>query len=197
MINRDKTQAWWGVGDFLSSDRSSGITHKSARFTLTDNRVFGPPQSREDLWDLSDSLAELYEENFRNPNTFTLPLNKKEKEDRISNPEEWLAKDTSNGFIRIFTPDMDSTVYQLMPCTLGTSAHKICVALGISVNALHVQTNGDIVRRVDPYEHPLAMQNEFLAGLGYTDIHRIQEQGCKEEIGTLIKFFSGENQSII
>ena len=92
----------------------------------------------------------------------------------------------------MYAPDVGYSKSQMVPCTLSTSAHKICLMLGISLNALHVQLNGDIIRRLDPYEHPLVLQNEYLAGLGYNDIVRIQEEGTKEDLGYLIRFYAGE-----
>lgn len=51
-------QAWWTVGEYYPE--GSRVTHQSARLTLTGGRVFGP-EHREEVWDLSDSLADLYE----------------------------------------------------------------------------------------------------------------------------------------
>lgn len=48
------------------------------------------------------------------------------------------------------------------------------------------------VRRLDPYEHPLVVQNDYLTRLGYTDIGRMQEQGLSEDLGYLVKFFAGK-----
>ena len=188
---RERTQAWWSVGEYLENGRTKPLTHQSAKLTLTGNRVFGNNYS-EDLWDLSDSLLELYEANQNANLTATLQLTKKSKIlDRDVNVQEWLSKDTTHGFLRVFAPDAEYSKSQLVPCTLSTSAHKVCLLLGISLNALHVQLNGDVIRRLDPYEHPLVLQNEYLAGLGYNDIIRIQEEGPNVDLGYLIRFYAG------
>ena len=143
---KDRTQAWWSVGEYLENGRTAPLTHQSAKFSLTGNRVFA--NYKEELWDLSDSLMELYEANQTENITATLQLAKSKKSfEKHENPKEWLSKDTTHGFIRVYAPDIDFGKSQLMPCTLSTSAHKICVMLGISLNALHVQLNGDIIRR--------------------------------------------------
>ncbi len=189
---RERTQAWWSVGEYLENGRTAPLTHQSAKLTLTGNRVFGN-NYQEDLWDLSDSLLELYEANQNANLNATLQLTKKSKIlDKNVNVQEWLSKDTTHGFIRVYAPDVQYSKYQLVPCTLSTSVHKVCLLLGISLNALHVQLNGDVIRRLDPYEHPLVLQNEYLAGLGFNDIIRIQEEGPKEELGYLIRFYAGE-----
>ncbi len=188
---RDRTQAWWSVGEYLENGRTAPLTHQSAKLTLTANRVFNN-NYQEDLWDLSDSLLELYEANQNANLNATLQLTKKSKIlDKDVNVQDWLSKDTTHGFIRVYAPDVQYSKYQLVPCTLSTSAHKICLILGISLNALHVQMNGDVIRRLDPYEHPLVLQNEYLAGLGFNDIMRIQEEGPKEDLGFLIRFYAG------
>ncbi len=187
---RDRTQAWWSVGEYLENGRTAPLTHQSAKLTLTGNRVFG--NYKEDLWDLSDSLLELYEANQDANVSATLQLAKKSKAlDKSVNVKDWLSKDTTHGFIRVYAPDVQYTKSQLVPCTLSTSAHKICLLLGISLNALHVQLNGDVIRRLDPYEHPLVLQNEYLAGLGYNDIIKIQEEGSQDDLGYLIRFYAG------
>ena len=188
---RERTQAWWSVGEYLENGHGAPLTHQSAKFTLTGNRVFA--NYKEELWDLSDSLMELYEANQTANLNATLQIAKKGKHlNKHVDVREWLMKDTTHGFIRVYAPETDFSKSQLIPCTLSTSAHKICLMLGISLNALHVQLNGDIIRRLDPYEHPLVLQNEYLAGLGYNDISRIQNDGVGEDLGYLIRFYAGE-----
>ena len=68
--------------------------------------------------------------------------------------------------------------------------------LGISLNSLHVQYNGDIIQRLDTYEHPLMMQNEYLVGIGYCDLDRIQEEGTNEDLGYLIRFYYGKSSGV-
>ena len=106
----------------------------------------------------------------------------------------WIGDDTSHGFIRVSSSESaDNNAYsRLFPCTLSTTAQKICVQLGIPHNALHVQLNGDIIRRMEPSDCPLAVQSEYLASIGYANLRRIQEEGAKEELSFLVKFYSGE-----
>ena len=62
--------------------------------------------------------------------------------------DDWLSKDSTHGFIRVYAAVTGSHSHsQLVTCTLSTSTHKICLVLGVSLNALHMQLNGDIIRR--------------------------------------------------
>ena len=191
---RDRNEAWWSVGEFLepgSRGAAGGITHQSAHLSLKGIRVFGR-QEREEVWDLSDSLAELYEESQRSLG----PFRKQTSENAANSAEvkQWLEKDTNNGFVRVYWPEgngLDFEKSQLVPVTLSTTAQKVCILLGIPLNALHIQLNGDIIRRLDPYEHPLVIQNDYLNKMGFTDMGRVQEEGPTEEIGYFIRFYSG------
>lgn len=192
-----------------------GLTHQSVGLTLnndTNNHV-------EDTWDLSDSLADLFKEvNRRDQNGPSQPggggrgggggsrvgsrgggkPNVNGANDSWKNVDvpRWIADDTSHGFIRVSSSESDDNS-RLFPCTLSTTAQKICMQLGIPHNALHVQLNGDIIRRMEPFDCPLAVQNEYLASIGYGDIRRIQEEGAKEELRYLVKFYSGESQQVL
>lgn len=147
--------------------------------------------AENDLWDLSDSLVELYEAEQRREvlrsslsgsTTTTVP--------RISSAQSWLNADRANGFIRIFSPD-SCGLSQLVPCSLSTTTHRLCLQLSVSNVALHVQFSNGIVQRLEPQSYPLGIQNDFLANLGHSDIASIQEEGASEELQHLIKFFSG------
>lgn len=188
--HRDTTDAWWSV-EYTKNGTAKPLTHQSAKLSLTaGNRVFG--NHKDDLWDLSDSLLELFEQTQEENLTATLQLTKRNKTMVLDvDPVQWLDQDSTNGFIRIYAPNTNYSASQLIPCSLNTSAHKITLMLGVSLNALHIQFNGDVIRRLDPYEHPLVLQNEYLAGLGYTDIRRIQEAGLNEETGFLVRFYAG------
>ena len=162
------------------------MTHQSAKLTLTGNRVFAP-EHREEVWDLSDSLAELYDAHAPSSGG-TRPQRHVEAVDS----RDWLSRDTSHGFIRVYPPDMAAVGNSLLiPVTCSTTAHKVCLTLGLAVNALHVQLSGDTVRRCDPYEHPLVIQNDYLTALGYSDVTRIQEDGTSADLAYLVKFYSG------
>ncbi|KAK7491371.1 hypothetical protein BaRGS_00017349 [Batillaria attramentaria] len=194
------SQAWWSVGEFMRP----GLTHQSVGLTLSPDH--------DDTWDLSDSLADLFKE-----------VNRRERDagastSDASNPSagprqhpgqqagqsrdrddtkhvdvaRWIADDTSHGFIRVFNSDTDEHS-RLFPCTLSTTAQKICMQIGMPSNSLHVQLNGDIIRRMEPFDCPLAVQNEYLASIGYSDLRRIQEEGSTEELSYLVKFYSGKD----
>jgi hypothetical protein len=105
--------------------------------------------------------------------------------------QKWITDDTSHGFIRVSSSEVSDNS-RLFPCTLSTTAQKLCLQLGIPPNALHVQLNGDVIRRMEPFDCPLAVQNEYLASVGYSDHRRIQEEGAKEELQYLVKFYSGQ-----
>lgn len=51
-----------------------------------------------------------------------------------------------------------------------------------------------MTRRLDPYEHPLVLQNEYLSKIGFHDVYRIQKEGLSVELGYLIRFYSGSLQ---
>jgi len=68
--------------------------------------------------------------------------------------------------------------------------------VGVAPNSLHVQFGGDIIRRLDPYEHPLVLQNEYLSKIGFHDFLRIQKEGLSVDLGYLIRFFSGRYLSL-
>lgn len=181
------TKGWWTVG------KSHGIPliHKNFRMSVAGNRVFSSNQ--EDLWDLTDSVLELYETEHRLESILHHGHRKRPVDIQSSSIRDWVARDTSNGFIRVYHPDISNfTTSQLVPCSLNTSVQKICNQLGLSSNTLHVQLHRDVIRRLDPPEIPLLLQNDFLASLGYTNIVRIQEEGHKEELAYLIKFYSGK-----
>lgn len=189
-----RTEGWWTVGT-ASKGHGVPLTHQSARLSMTGNRVY--TSRRDDLWDLTDSVMELYENEHRMESTLMLHLGQRARpvdfDLRASNIEEWIARDTSNGFLRVYRPDMSNfSNSQLIPCSLNTPVQKICMQLGISENSLHVQFHGNVIQRLDPYELPLVLQNDYLASLGYTNIVRIQEEGYKEELAYLVKFYSGK-----
>ncbi|XP_052062683.1 PH domain leucine-rich repeat-containing protein phosphatase 2-like isoform X1 [Mytilus californianus] len=167
--------AWWTVDTYLRG----GLHHGK-----------GPRnKNEEDTWDLSDSLADLYvEANKRDKSfsdgTLTMGINA----DDID--RSWLDKDTSNGYIRVFFSDADNS--QLSKLTLSTQSQKICTQCGRPPNSLHVQLNGDIIKRLEPFDCPLAIQNEYLQRIGYTDISKIQEFGASEDLSYLVKFYAGK-----
>lgn len=168
--------AWWSVGDFLQP----GITHQNVGLSLA--------KHDEEPWDLSDSIADLYREvNKSEENDDLLQNHKPTKVD----PQTWIAEDTSHGFVRVFKSDLDINP-RLFPCTLSTTAQKLCIQCGMPPNSLHVQFNGDIIRRLDPFDSPLALQNEYLQNIGYKDLRKVQEIGSNVDISYLVKFYAGK-----
>ncbi|BFZ13214.1 hypothetical protein BsWGS_16253 [Bradybaena similaris] len=183
------SKSWWSVGEFYHQ----GLTHQSVGLSLGHNE--------EETWDLSDSLADLYQA-VTQRQLKEAPGQKGHTRrgsgggervdgDRSVDMKKWLREDTRHGFIRVYTSE-DETNARVFPCTISTPAQKICLQLAIPGNSLHVQMNGDVIRRMEPFDCPLAIQNEYLAGLGYSDIKYIQEEGLKESLAYLIRFYAGK-----
>jgi len=124
-----------------------GITHQSVGLTLAAKQ-----KHDEEMWDLSDSLADLYQEvNKREQEavsrismTTEQTEQQSENNNKLCMDRQWIDQDTSNGFIRVFYSDSESS--RVYPCTLSTTAQKICYKCGRPPNSLHIQLNGDIIR---------------------------------------------------
>ncbi|XP_071092127.1 PH domain leucine-rich repeat-containing protein phosphatase 2-like [Haliotis cracherodii] len=177
------SNAWWSVGEFLKP----GLTHQSVGLTLSNN------SNDDETWDLSDSLADLYMEVSQREHEASERLGggRDRREHRKVDIQAWLEKDTSHGCIRVFNSDSEENS-RLFPCTISTTAQKICMQIGIPSNSLHIQQNGDIIRRLEPFDCPLAIQNEYLSSLGLTDIKRVQEEGPDDDLCYLVKFYAGK-----
>ncbi|KAL4235210.1 PH domain leucine-rich repeat-containing protein phosphatase 2 [Mactra antiquata] len=172
------TDTWWNVGDFISPSEQQR-SHSDTTFSKTND---------EDIWDLSDSIVDLYKEVNKYDGVRSMtPVNKNNKIDN----EEWLNEDTNNGFVHVYRSDTD-THPRMFPCTLTTTAQKLCIQCGMPPNSLHVQLNGDIMRRLDPFDSPLAIQNEYLQNIGYFEQRKIQEIGTTEDLAYLVKFYAGK-----
>lgn len=63
--------------------------------------------------------------------------------------------------------------------------------------ALFIQLHGGAVRRLGDDERPLQILNEYLSNLGFEDPWRVQAEGMNPEIGCLIRFYFGENFSLM
>lgn len=63
--------------------------------------------------------------------------------------------------------------------------------------ALFLQLHGGAVRRLGDDERPLQILSEYLSNLGFEDPWRVQGEGMNPEIGCLIRFYFGENFSIL
>lgn len=170
------TDAWWSVRDFIQPEIASP---HSVTFGKTND---------DDPWDLSDSIVNLYKEEDKYDGVhIQSPINRSAKVDT----KEWIEKDTSNGFVHVYRSDSDRYP-RMFPCTLTTTAQKLCIQCGMPPNSLHVQFNGDIIRRLDQFDSPLAIQNEYLQNIGYTDRKKIQEIGAAEDLAYLVKFYAGK-----
>lgn len=170
------TDAWWSVGDFIQPEMSHP---HSVSFNKAND---------DETWDLSDSIVDLYKEvNKYDGVLHQSPVTRKAKVD----VQEWIQEDTSNGFVQVFKSDLDTNP-RLFPCTLTTTAQKLCIQCGMPPNSLHVQLNGDIIRRLDQFDCPLALQNEYLQNIGYKDQRKIQEIGATEDLQYLVKFYAGK-----
>jgi len=189
--NNDFSEGWW-----IETFRPSICSTFSTPVTGNDScRVFRGGIARfaaeNDVWDLSDSLVELYETERRlEVLRSSLSGSTATSVPRVSSTQSWLNADRANGFIRIFPPDSLGPS-QLVPCSLSVTTHRLCLQLGISNSALHIQFSNGIVQRLEPQSYPLGVQNDFLANLGHSDIASIQEQGYSEDLQHLVKFFSG------
>jgi len=86
------------------------------------------------VWDLSDSLAELYENEQRMESVARTHLGGERGNSRQEagadrdNVQPWLGADPGNGYIRIYAPSLKNfNNSQLIACTQNTSVHKVCV----------------------------------------------------------------------
>jgi len=203
--NNGNTEAWWSYGSRGGPPSALVPTHPSARYSFTGPAAFGvgggsvgrrSASGGDDqvVWDLSESLAELYERDQRRAAVMT--TRPSTDADEGTSPKvdvaSWLVANPDNGFVRVFAPGgVGVRASRLVPCTLTTTAHKVCLQLGIPGTSLHVQLAGDAVRRLEPHDRPLAMQNEYLTTIGYTNVTATQSEGISEDLVYLIKFYSG------
>jgi len=192
----DMSEGWWHE-TFVPSSCSTFTAPISGDDSC---RVFRGGIARfaaeNDVWDLSDSLVELYETEQRHEALrSSLSGSAAKAIPHVSSVQSWISADRANGFIRIFPPDAVGQS-QLIPCSLSTTTHRLCLQLGISNSALHVQFSNGIVQRLEPQCYPLGIQNDFLANLGHSDIASIQEEGSSQEMQYLVKFFSGNSNFV-
>jgi len=204
-FNPGKTEAWWSYGSRAGPPSALAPTHSSARYSFTGPGAFGVGDAGDSIgrrsasggddqvvWDLSESLAELYEKDQRREAAMTARPSTDSSDGTASKVDvaSWLVADPGNGFVRVFAPG-SVRASRLVPCTLMTTAHKICLQLGIPGTSLHVQLAGDAVRRLEPHDRPLTIQNDYLTTLGYTSVAAMQAEGISEDLAYLVKFYSG------
>jgi len=173
------TDAWWSAGETFNTEILS--PHEE---TPTFDKV-----NDDDTWDLSDSIVDLYKESNKYDGVLNQSPTSRSANGSVD-VQEWISQDTSNGFVHVFKSDTDPSPKQF-PCTLTTTAQRLCIQCGMPPNSLHVQFNGDIIRRLEPFDSPLAIQNEYLQSIGYGDQRKIQEVGAMRDLAYLVKFYAG------
>lgn len=104
----------------------------------------------------------------------------------------WLSVDSNRGVIRIYEARANTAHSTLVLCSLTTTAQQVCLKVGLPPNALHYQLNGDVIRRMDPFDCPLTLQNDYLRCIGFDKVKRIQEEGISLELADFIRFYAGE-----
>ena len=206
-LNNGKMEAWWSHASRGGPPSALVPTHSSARYSLTGPGSFdvgggGGSVGRQSasggnepvVWDLSESLAELYEHDQRRAAAMSGRPSADGADGTSTKIDvaSWLVADPGNGFVRVFAPGgMDVKASRMVPTTLTTTSHKVCLQLGIPGTSLHVQLAGHAVRRMEPHERPLAIQNDYLTTLGYTNVAAMQAEGISEDLVYLVKFYSG------
>lgn len=176
-----KTHNWWK--EFMDVDtrtRSSGGMSPAQRMMFDD----------DDSWDVSESHSDDHDRSPAASSSSSSSFTRSQLTEKQIETENWLS-DTNHGFIRVYDPNTHAMKSRCIQCSLITTCHQVCLKLGIQSNALHLQYNGDVIRRLEPYDHPLALQNDYLTRIGYSDICRIQEVGQSKELGYLIRFYAG------
>ncbi|KAK3086917.1 hypothetical protein FSP39_025370 [Pinctada imbricata] len=91
-------EAWWSVGEYLQP----GITHQSVGLSLH-------AKQDEDTWDLSDSIADLYQTVNEREERASLKDIDQLREAKADFDREWIEKDSNNGFIRVFNSDSENS----------------------------------------------------------------------------------------
>ncbi|KAM4614396.1 PH domain leucine-rich repeat-containing protein phosphatase 2 [Discoglossus pictus] len=107
-----------------------------------------------------------------------------------SRERDWLREDPSRGCVYVYGAEHGTSIPDLhvVLCTVDTTAAEICASE--EREDLFVQLHGDQVRRLDPQERPLHMIYEYLAGLGFQDAVRIQEEAAFSDLSCMVRFYS-------
>nr|XP_042712917.1 PH domain leucine-rich repeat-containing protein phosphatase 2 isoform X2 [Chrysemys picta bellii] len=108
-----------------------------------------------------------------------------------SRERDWLKEDVGRGCVYIYGADSataTSSDLHLVLCTVDTLASEICDGEGRE--NLYLQLHGDLVRRLEPTEKPLQIVYEYLAGLGFEDLVRIQEEAANSDLSCMIRFYN-------
>ncbi|CAM4623781.1 unnamed protein product [Lepidochelys olivacea] len=108
-----------------------------------------------------------------------------------SRERDWLKEDVGRGCVYIYGADSataTSSDLHLVLCTVDTLASEICDGEGRE--NLYLQLHGDLVRRLEPTEKPLQIVYEYLAGLGFENLVRIQEEAANSDLSCMIRFYN-------
>ncbi|XP_015729727.1 PH domain leucine-rich repeat-containing protein phosphatase 2 [Coturnix japonica] len=106
-----------------------------------------------------------------------------------SRERDWLREDVGRGCVYVYGGDSAaSSDLRLVLCTVDTPAAEICD--GEERKNLFVQLHGDLVRRLEPTEKPLQIVYDYLAGLGFDDPVRVQEEAANSDLSCMIRFYS-------
>ena len=187
------SDGWWPLNQGMNQ---FGVTpsHANPHSTMAEKRLF--TQKSSDIWDLRDAVLEVQ------ANEQRLESNLRLNQTGISNFQDfphrfnsteistWLSQSTNNGFIRVFPPDSNKlSKSRLVACSTDTTSSHICNQLNIT--SLHMQLNGDRIRRLNSHDLPLMLQNDFLVSLGFSNILRMQQEALHEDLQHLIMFHAG------
>uniref|UniRef100_A0A672V3L0 PH domain and leucine rich repeat protein phosphatase 2 n=1 Tax=Strigops habroptila TaxID=2489341 RepID=A0A672V3L0_STRHB len=108
-----------------------------------------------------------------------------------SRERDWLKEDVGRGCVYVYGGDSAaaaSSDLRLVLCTVETPASEICDGEGRK--NLFLQLHGDLVRRLEPTEKPLQIVYDYLAGLGFDDPVRMQEEAANSDLSCMIRFYS-------
>ncbi|XP_064414429.1 PH domain leucine-rich repeat-containing protein phosphatase 2 [Latimeria chalumnae] len=109
-----------------------------------------------------------------------------------SREREWLKEDVRRGCLYIYGADgsPSSSDMRLVLCTTDTTAAELCTQG--DGESLYLQLHGDLLRRLDPMEKPLQIVYNYLSGLGFEDLRRMQEEAANADLGCMIRFYNGK-----
>ncbi|NWV34210.1 PHLP2 phosphatase, partial [Grantiella picta] len=108
-----------------------------------------------------------------------------------SRERTWLKGDVGRGCVYVYGRDSAAAApsdLRLVLCTVDTQASEICDGEGRK--SLFLQLHGDLVRRLEPTEKPLQIVYDYLAGLGFDDPLRMQEEAANSDLSCMIRFYS-------
>ncbi|XP_056356822.1 PH domain leucine-rich repeat-containing protein phosphatase 2 isoform X2 [Oenanthe melanoleuca] len=108
-----------------------------------------------------------------------------------SRERTWLKGDVGRGCVYVYGRDPAAAApsdLRLVLCTVNTQASEICDREGRK--NLFLQLHGDLVRRLEPTEKPLQIVYDYLAGLGFDDPLRMQEEAANSDLSCMIRFYS-------